>query len=139
MWRRISTIRRLESAGARLGLGFAMAALAQFLSFLLAGAGHGWVAPMFLSIGLWFLIPLTLVTAWPTAPIEKSLLFVIGAIAVAADALLISRSLGEVSYIEHYIDVNGLLGLTIIGLWLALWSCWQFILLYSLVARRGHD
>src|SRR5690242_2006883 len=92
---RTSTIRRLESAGARLGLGFALAAVAQFLSFLLAGAGHGWVAPMFVSIALWFLIPLTLVIAWPTAPVERPLLAVVAAIALGADALLVGHSLGE--------------------------------------------
>ena len=136
---RISTIRRLESTGARLGLGFALAALAQFLSFLLAGAGHGWVAPMFVSVGLWFLMPLTFVLAWPTAPMEKPLLLVVAAIAVGADALLISLSLRDSYYIRHYLEVNGAIGLTMIGLWLALWSCWQVMLVYSLVAKRGHD
>jgi hypothetical protein len=122
-----------------LGLGFGLAAFAQFLGFLLAGAGHGWVAPMFLSIGLWFLLPLALVLAWPSAPTEKPLLFLIAAIAVAADALLIKLSLGETPHIRHYVDVNGAIGFTIIGLWLSLWFCWQVILLYSLAAKRGHD
>ena len=138
MWRRTSTIKRLESTGARLGLGFGLAAVAQFLGFMLAGAGHGWVAPMFVSIGLWFLIPLTLVLAWPSAQAGKSLLSVIAAIALAADALLLKLSLGEVSHIRRYVDVNGAIGFTIIGLWLALWFCWQVILIYSLVAKREH-
>ena len=94
---------------------------------------------MFVSVALWFLIPLTFVLAWPTAPVAKPLLLVIAAIAVGADALLINRSLGEGDYIRGYVEVNGAIGLTIIGLWLALWTCWQVILLYSLVARRGHD
>ena len=92
---------------------------------------------MFVSVGLWFLMPLTFAVAWPTAPARKPLLLVIAVIALGADALLISRSLNETSYIDRYVDVNGPLGLTIIGLWLALWFCWQVILLYSLVAR--HD
>ena len=130
------TIKLNESPGARVGLGFALAALAQLLSLFLAGAGHGWVAPLFMSAGLWFLIPLTFAVAWPTSPIEGPLLLVMGAIAVAADALLVSRSLGEISYIRHYIDVNGAIGLILIGLWLVLWLCWQAILLLSIVTRQ---
>ena len=94
---------------------------------------------MFLSVGLWFLLPLTLVLARPAAPAGKPSLLVIALIAVAADALLINRSLAEASHIRHYVEVNGAIGFTIIGLWLALWFCWQVMLLYSLVARRGHD
>ena len=139
MWRRTSTIKRLQSKGARLWLGFGLAALAQFLAFMLAGAGHGWGAPMFVSMALWFLVPLTLVMAWPTEQTSKLLIALVALIALGADALLVNRSLDELSYIGRYVQVNGAIGYTIIGLWLALWFCWQVLLLYSLVARRGRD
>ena len=94
---------------------------------------------MFVSMGLWFLMPLTFVIAWPTERTSKLLLTVVALIALGADVLLVNRSLDELSYIGRYVQVNGAVGYTIIGLWLALWFCWQVILLYALVARRGHD
>ena len=60
---------------------------------------------------------------------------VLAAIALAADALLIERALGEKDHIAHYVQVNGVLGVLIIGLWLCLWFSWQGMVVRSLIAR----
>lgn len=88
---------------------------------------------MWLSIGLWFLIPLTFAVAGnrPALPVP----LVLAAIALAADALLIERALGEKDHIAHYVQVNGVLGVLIIGLWLCLWFSWQGMVVRSLIAR----
>jgi len=114
-------------------LGFGLAALAQILALFLAGAGHGWVAPFFLSAGLWFLIPLTL--ALTSRERNRPILLILVAIALAADALLIERALAEAAYISRYVQVNGFLGFLIIGLWLCLWFSWQAMAVRSLFAR----
>ena len=120
-------------------MGLALAACAQLLAIFLAGAGHGWVAPLYLSIALWFLIPLTLLVAWPTHSRPRLAMIAIAAIALAADALLVSRAWGELAAIRFFLDVNGGFGWTILGLWLSLWFGWQVILFYSLLAGRADD
>ena len=123
----------MRSPAARAGLGFALAIFAQLLSLLLVGAGHGWIEPLYLSVALWFLVPLTLAVAWPTAPAPRKALLAVAAIALGADALLVARTLPEMDAVREYVQVNGAVGLTIIGLWLSLWSFWQVILFYSLI------
>ena len=124
------------TTGGRIALGVLLAFIAQFLAFLLAGAGHGWVAPLFISIMLWVLLPASLAIAWPIGRGSRLALSAILVAALAADAWLISRSIGEARYISHYVDVNGAVGWLIIGLWLGLWAFWQAILVWSLAARR---
>lgn len=94
---------------------------------------------MFVSFALWILLPLTLEFAWPTAPAKRGVIAGLLLLAIAADAWFIKLSLDEISYIDSYVDVNGPLGLAIIGLWLSLWFFWQVLLLYSLVAGRTND
>ena len=133
-------IDRLAKPAARIALGLGMAALAQLLSVMLAGAGHGWVAPLFLSVALWVLLPLALWLAWPFAGSgDPWALCGLAAVAVGADAALVILTLGEFSHILFYIEVNGLAGMLIIGLWLCLWSFWQPLIFHALMAgrRRG--
>ena len=130
-----------RSPTARTVLGLGLAALAQLLSFLLAGAGHGWVAPLFLSVALWAFIPATLSITWPIGSSSRREFFGILVAALGADALLISRTIDEGNALPFYVEVNGAVGLLIIGLWLALWLFWQALLVYSLVVgrRRADD
>jgi hypothetical protein len=120
--------------GSRIALGLFLALIAQFLAFLLAGSGHGWVAPFLLSFALWVFLPITLALAWPIGPGSPRALTPILVLALVADAMLINRSIGEAAYISQYININGWAGLLIIGLWLCLWLFWQAILGWSLVA-----
>ena len=117
-------------------LGFGLAALAQILAFFLAGVGHGWVAPFFLSAGLWFLIPLTLALVRTEAP-NRPVMLLLVAIALASDALLVERALAEETYISRYVQVNGAIGILIIGVWLCLWFSWQAMVARSLLVRRN--
>lgn len=116
-------------------LGLVLAAVAQFLAFMLAGAGHGWTAPFFVSAALWILIPATLWMA-SIANGNRPLMLSIAAVTVAADTWLITRSIDESSYISRYVDINGALGILIILLWLGLWSFWQPLLVHAFFAGR---
>lgn len=123
--------------GGRIALGLLLALVAQFLAVMLAGAGHGWVAPFLLSFALWVLLPMTLAIAWPIGRgSSRVALLAIVVVALCADAVLVSRTISEVDYLSAYIKVNGLLGLLIIGLWLCLWSFWQAMLVGALVVGR---
>ena len=139
MSRRISTISLLHRPAARLVLGLVLAGFAQLLAIFLAGAGHGWVAPLYLSVALWFLIPPTLLVAWPTHSPARLAMIAIAAFALAANALLASRAWGEVAAIRFYLEINGGFGWTILGLWLSLWFGWQVILFYSLLTGHADD
>lgn len=124
------------TTGRRIALGLLLAFFAQFLGFLLAGAGHGWVAPLFISIVLWVLWPMTLAVAWPIGSRSRMASVTMLAAALSADLWLVSKSIGEADYISRYVEVNGALGLLIIIFWLCLWTVWQAILVWSLVAGR---
>jgi hypothetical protein len=125
------------TVGRRIALGLLLAFFAQFLGLMLAGAGHGWVAPLFISIVLWVLWPMTLAIGWPIGRGGRLALAAMIVAALLADAWLISKSLGEADYISRYIEINGAVGSLIIGLWLLLWTIWQAILVCSLVAPRN--
>ena len=123
-------------ASRRLVIGFAMAACAQLLSLFLAGAGHGWLSPLLASLLLWVVAPVALVvTAREERPNWKVLLPLM-LIAVIADAWLIRATITEERALPFYIEVNGILGWAIVGLWVALWLYWQGIVLNALLTRR---
>jgi hypothetical protein len=122
--------------GRRIALGLLLAFFAQFFGLMLAGAGHGWVAPLFISIVLWVLWPMTLAIGWPIGRGSRRTLAAMIVAALVADAWLISKSLGEADYISRYVEINGVVGSLIIGLWLLLWTIWQAILVCSLAAPR---
>ena len=50
--------------------------------------------------------------------------------------MLIRGAIDEDSALRFYVEVNGVVGLLIIGLWLTLWLFWQAILVHALIA--GH-
>jgi hypothetical protein len=118
-----------------------LAGLAQFLGLFLAGAGHGWVTPFFVTMPLWILFPATLALAVRTDRVSRLVLFTAAAVALAADARLVSGTIDESSYLRFYLEVNGAVGWLIVVLWLCLWVSWQALLLRSLIAghKRLHD
>ena len=117
-------------------LGLILAAIAQFLAMLLAGAGHGWVSPLLFSVALWIFIPSTLLAMRQVDNGSRNLMLGMAAVALAADVWLIIRSMDESRYIRLYVDVNGALGLIIILLWLGLWLFWQGLLVRALLGGR---
>jgi hypothetical protein len=128
-------IKFARSMGSRVALGFGLAALAQLLSLILAGAGHGWVTPFFLSFALWMLFPVTLYLASLSGGTARIMLFVLALIAIVADILLIRGALGERDTLLAMIKVNGALGRLFVVLWLMLWFTWQVVTVRALVKR----
>lgn len=124
-------------------LGLALAALAQLLGLFLASAGHGWVAPLYISVLLWVLLPVTLSVAWPLEPVTRGSqanLLVLAVIGLGADAVLIDRTIDEAGHLAHYVEINGAVGLLLIGIWLCLWLSWQAMICWALVdSRRRPD
>lgn len=126
-------IRIAQSPGGRIALGFAIAAVCQFLSLLLAGAGHGWVTPFFLSMPLWIAVPATFYLTRRRGRGPTIILAAIILTAVGLDALLVRGTLHEQETLLALIRVNGFLGGFFVGLWLALWFTWQAVAAHGLL------
>ena len=116
-------------------LGLGLAAVAQLLSLFLAGAGHGWVTPLFVSVILWVILPVTLYVLRQDDRRAAAVLWAIALIALGANALLIRGTMAERSSLSLYVGVNGASGLVIIALWLTLWLFWQAMVLRALIKR----
>ncbi len=130
----------MQAPGTRIMLGFAAAALALLLSYFLAGAGHGWVTPLRASILLWALTPAALIFAWPAEGPSPKILLPLILVAVLADAWLIKSTIAEDNALPFYLEVNGLVGFLIVGLWIGLWLFWQGVVIASLFVRKaGND
>jgi hypothetical protein len=128
-------IKFARSPRSRIVLGLGLAALAQLLAAFLAGAGHGWVTPLFLSVILWVILPVTLYVLQQDDRRAVAVLWAVALIAIGADALLISGTIGEGRILSLYVEVNGAAGLLIIALWLTLWFFWQAMVVRALIKR----
>ena len=125
-----------RSPSLQIGVGLAIAAFAQLLSFALAGAGHGWLTPLPASLLLWLLTPVAFLFAWPGNGAGWRILLPMLLIAVVLDAWLIKSTIEEQRHLAHYLDVNDLIGFLIVGLWIGLWLLWQGVVLTSLFVRK---
>ncbi|HEY0629289.1 MAG TPA: hypothetical protein VGD23_08175 [Sphingomicrobium sp.] len=125
-----------RSPSLQIGVGLALAAFAQLLSLFLVGAGHGWLAPLPASLWLWVLTPLAFLFAWPGNGAGWKILLPMLLVAVVLDAWLINRTIAEDNALPFYLEVNGLVGFLIVGLWIGLWLLWQGIVLASLFIRK---
>ena len=114
-----------------------LAALAQSLGVFLAGAGHGWVTPFFLSAALWVLVPVTLYIVREKGLSARLVQLAILIIALGADAFLVRRTIGEGDALPFYVRVNGAAGVLIVGVWLCLWLVWQVMIVNALFAGRA--
>jgi len=101
---------------------------------MLAGGGHGWNTPLLVSIPLWVLYPLTLYAHRNDLPHVKAIMWVLAAIAVGSDALLIIGTVDEATYLSAMIRVSGIAGYLIAAAWSALWIGWHVILVRGFVA-----
>jgi hypothetical protein len=118
------------------GLGIALAAVAHFLAIMLAGAGHGWTTPFFVSLLLYATLPAALMLLWPrhvSVLAGPPVCIVILGIAIAADWQLISMTLDEAPEFTAFFRINGALGLILAALWLAIWTSWQALAAYALL------
>lgn len=128
--------RLARSPSLQLGVGLAIAAFAQLLSLFLAGAGHGWVTPLFASLLLWVMTPVTLMLAWPGNRAKWKELLPLLLIALIANAWLIRSTIEEQGHLAHYLEVNGLIGFLIVALWVGSWLFWQGAVVASLFVRK---
>ena len=107
----------------------------QFFGFGVAGAGHGWVSPFYVSISLLLLYPAAVVRLFskeqsPAA--DGSLLLA----AATLDLLLLWCSLAEGS---QYVVRIWRFDPALVAGWAALWAGWQVLALASLLRRRSHS
>lgn len=112
-------------------LGLAIASAAQFLAFVLVGAGHGWVSPFFVSLIQFLMWPFALVRLADRAslsPIPEAILL---GIAAVADLWLITATIGEARYFSHMFESYPAF---VLG-WIAIWASWQLVAVAALFSR----
>jgi len=111
--------------------GLLCAALAQWLAFLMAGAGHGWVAPFFFSHFLFLLYPLAFlrrVTNSGSLGVDATLV----SFGVILDIVLLFMTVsGEAQYFMRVVSLS-----IAPMIWILLWGLWQVVAVSSLLARK---
>ena len=119
--------------------GIMFAAIAQFLSILLGGAGHGWVEPFFFSAAMWITLPLMAIrlsrrAAGSDSPVEWLVLLS----GLLLDMLLVISTV-FVTGTEYLLKVMAMGGLPLVALWVALWLSWQIAALFLLFCRARRE
>jgi hypothetical protein len=111
-------------------LGLFIAFIGHFIALGLAGAGHGWVTPLWISIVLWGVYPLTTVRALrhPSFGVDSLLVF----LAIALDAALVVLTVREGT--EYFWRAVKFIEWWFFGLWIAIWFAWQLIAIINLVS-----
>ena len=114
--------------------GILVAALAQFIALLLAGAGHGWNQPFWFSAALWPLLPLVLIRVKRDAASVDRFTLNLGllALALVLDVALIIRTVEEGT--EYFMGMVAT-GPLLVALWLLLWLSWQVGALFLLFRK----
>jgi len=132
-------IKLARTPGSRIALGLGLAAVAGLLSAFLSGAGHGWNTPLLVSLILWIVAPVTLFVINQSPP-PRILLYILAAIALIADFVVIKGTVAEARVFPLYIQVNGVAGIAIIASWITFCLLWQLLVARALVSRRAsHD
>lgn len=122
---------------AALASGFGLAALAHVIAIGVAGGGHGWNAPIWCSLALWFAYPALGIVATRRDPARMRpvdpLAVVLAGTAICADILLVVA--GDNSYLRPTFAASPV----VVIAWLALWVGWQvwlaFLILPSAFGR----
>lgn len=120
--------------------GLVIALIGHSLALGLAGGGHGWNSPAFLSFVLWLAYPTVLIHFLALRdPSRATTDFAILFAALGTDAALVLMTLAEgMEYIARLVRVNGALTSTIwIGGWLLIWFGWQLIAVLNLLRARA--
>jgi len=111
-----------------------IAAIALFIGVMLGGAGHGWVAPFFYSLGLLVAYPVALVRMRNAARTPRVDIAMLGVGAGASLLLLLDIRALESDYFWRIVDFD--MGLPLVFAWLCLWFGWQILVLAN--AIRAH-
>lgn len=113
-------------------VGLLIAVLAEYLALMLAGAGHGWGAPLRYSLLLFVAYPIALArisNSTRASVAVDAAMFVVGA--GASFRLFQNIRETEAEYFWKLVDA----GLPIVILWLAIWFGWQALTVAN--ALRG--
>ena len=91
---------------------------------------------MWASLLLWVLSPGAFLFAWPAEGPGPKLLLPMVLIAVIADAWLVMRTIEDENALPFYLEVNGVAGFVIVGVWIGLWLFWQGVVIRALLCGR---
>ena len=121
---------------AAVAAGLGCAGLAQLIALMLAGAGHGWIAPFFWSPLLFLVYPITFLRWLGVGPPSPAIDGGLVVVAAAADCLLIASSYAnEGPYLRAIFAAFAPALLAWIGLW-AFWQVLALRILWQTLARR---
>ena len=118
--------------------GLAIAAVTEFIALMLAGAGHGWLAPLRYSLILFLADPFALVRRADSAGASILPDVVALGLGIGASLLLIADTrTNEAGIIGQFIRINGA---SVIIVWVLLWLGWQALTVHTIqrrVSRRA--
>ena len=112
------------NAAGRIVWGISIASVGQFLALMLAGAGHGWNTPFWVSLTLWFAYPATFVSlrAGGGHSFDRVLLV----LAPITDVGLVALTFAEGA--EYFARVMRFPGnWWVVAGWALIWVGWQFV------------
>lgn len=117
-------------------IGLVASLATQAVALGLAGAGHGWMAPLWVSSVLIFLYPLVVVRVFasPEASIkvDATILLLAGVI----DLFLLHNAL--VTERTYFLKIWNF-SASAVSLWIGLWAGWQLLAIVSLLKKRGGE
>jgi len=127
--------------------GVITAVVAQFLAFMISGAGHAWVEPFFFSPAMWVTFPLMFIRVQQhrAGSDELALLdWLVMLLAIALDLLLVITTIETEDPLlpmfgtgtERFVQVF-LMEPVLVALWIALWLSWQIAALFLCIRGRG--
>jgi len=124
-------------------VGILTAGVAQFLALLIAGVGHGWGEPFFLSAALWITLPVTAIRLRrPSANSAGAVEWLMVLLALSLDLLLIVATVWGFGRavpifgtgVEHFMNIARA-AFPLVLLWSLLWFSWQIAALFLLLRR----
>jgi hypothetical protein len=119
-------------------VGLLLALVACFIGLMTAGAGHGWVAPLFYSFGLFLIYPIVLIRALKPRRDWLMLDAAIVVFAVVVDILLVLDLIARADgprWRERELFLPGIDKsiYPFFAIWLAIWFGWQVVAVRTLI------
>jgi hypothetical protein len=114
-------------------VGIAAWLIAQTIAVGLAGAGHGWMAPFWLSMSLVALYPIVFIRAFASSSSSYDMVLILLAVAFVLDLLLVANITGVE---RHYFLNVWQCAQCATVLWILLWLGWHVVAIVPLLTRR---
>jgi hypothetical protein len=112
--------------------GLLVAALAELMALGLAGAGHGWLAPAWFSLILFFVYPASLFRSVIAGRNAITFDVVMLVLALCTDLLVfLQTNANEVEYYQRAVQSDP----TYVAVWLALWFGWQALTAVTILRK----